>query len=129
MGCLRNVMPLSYVARALVASGTSSSDSKFDDQMLRQARTVHNAVGVCPDGGHYHFLPDGSRVECTTHGSPLNPKQRHVPDEDSPVARFAQQLQELNISVNFQEAGMRALVTIDRRVPQTPAKESGKGTR
>lgn len=127
--CLRNVMPLSYVARALVASGVSPSDSKFDEQMIQQAKRIQNAHAVCPDGGHYQVLPDGTRVECTAHGSPFNPRQRHVPEDDSAVARFAQQLQELNISVNFQEEGMRALVTIDRRVPQTPMKGSVKGTR
>ena len=110
--CLKNLGPLSSVARAATASDESGvSAARIGDQ----ADALHGVHFFCPDGGRYELLPDGQQIVCSVHGSVLSPRQMPGPAAGSPAGRIMDDFGGITTALTFLEDGLHAVVTIRRK--------------
>jgi hypothetical protein len=102
--CLNNLSPLSNIARA-----------NIDGQNVwRLADKFYGTHFFCPEGGHYELAVDGKTVNCSVHGSVLNPRQALTPDENGSMGKLMSTFQGMTAAVTFTDEGLRAVVTVDR---------------
>ena len=130
--CLRNLGPLSSVARAFGSqeSGVRSQEpgrkepssppetkaDKKDDlsrRIHREADRLHTTHFFCPDGGQYRLAPDGKSMMCSIHGSTASPRQPQEPQGalGDLLDRFCGML----ATLTFREDGLHATITIERK--------------
>ena len=107
--CLKNLGPLSSVARAATASNQSGVGA------TRIADGLHGVHFFCPDGGRYELQPDGQSVICSVHGSVMSPRQMPSPSADSPAGRLMDDFGGITAALTFLEDGLHAVVTIQRK--------------
>jgi hypothetical protein len=112
MACLKNLGPLSAVARA--AAAASDGPAKAAD-VCRQADALHAVHFFCPDGGQYVVSADGKEVTCSVHGDALAPKQLLAPAPQSPTGRLMKEFGGATAELTFLEDGLHAVITIDRK--------------
>ena len=110
--CLKNLGPLSSVARAAAASNQSSASAA---QIADQADALHGVHFFCPDGGRYELQPDGQSVICSVHGSVLAQRQMPAPAAGSPAGRLMEDFGGITTALTFLEDGLHAVVTIQRK--------------
>jgi hypothetical protein len=117
LACLENLAPLYGVARALRAEGgLAESDAAAADEALRAA--AERVLGVrhfCPEGGRYRLAQGGRRMECTLHGHTALSRQGLAPRADHALARLLAELRTVTAVATFEEEGLRAVLTIERR--------------
>jgi hypothetical protein len=116
--CLKNLGPLSGIARAYGATG---------DQLVDIPKQMYGVKYYCPEGGHYeavhgesvHGNGNGSQprssVRCSIHGTAAEPLQATAPEEDSQLDRLLSQFTGLTAALTFTEEGLRAVLRIDRK--------------
>ena len=111
--CLKNLGPLSGVARAYGGTGKQTVDAAND---------LYGVRYFCPEGGHYTVVhSDGTRtippnrMHCSIHGSADAPRQAPAPARDSPLDRLLSEFTGLTAALTFTEEGLRAVLRIDRK--------------
>lgn len=106
LACLNNLGLLADLARAV------NEDSE-QTQLERLARQVFRAEYECPCGGSYAVDSDGARLHCSVHGSPAAPRQ---PSQTgvSAIRKLTQDLNDVQLQIQFLEDGLHATVTIKR---------------
>jgi hypothetical protein len=111
--CLKNIGPLTGVARATNADG---------DQLLDNAKQMVGVQYFCPEGGHYETVPaqgNGpqwhSSVRCTIHGTAAEPRQATAPEKGSELDRLLSQFTGLTAALTFTEEGWRARMELQRK--------------
>jgi hypothetical protein len=110
--CLKNLGPLSSVARAATASNQSGSGAA---QIADQADALHGVHFFCPDGGRYELLPGGREIVCSVHGSVMSPRQMTAPAAGSPAGRLMDDFGGITTALTFLEDGLHAVVSIRRK--------------
>jgi hypothetical protein len=115
--CLNNLGPLTDVARALASSRDASAPAgeALDRALLETAGRLHAVRYYCPEGGAYHFSPEGREVACSVHGTAAKPRQPPAPSEQSAAARAMSSFKGLTASLTFMEDGLHATLVIDRK--------------
>ena len=86
-----------------------------DAALMGRVAKVYGARPFCPDGGTYTLSADGRTCSCSVHGSILEPRQPAAPADGSATGRLLKSLAGVRATLTFEEDGLRAVVTIDRR--------------
>jgi hypothetical protein len=110
--CLKNLGPLSSVARAATGSGEAAADAA---EIGAEADALHGVHFFCPDGGRYEPLSDGREIVCSVHGSVMSPRQMPAPADNSPMGRLMDNFGGITTALTFLEDGLHAVVTIQRK--------------
>jgi hypothetical protein len=111
--CLKNLGPLSSLARA-VASSHGHEGSATLDELAEYAERIYDVHHFCPDGGAYHTAADGRSVECSIHGTVREPRQPAAPAAASELGQLLRQFRDLTVMLTFLDDGLHAVVTLDR---------------
>ena len=110
--CLKNLGPLSSVARAATASNESGvSAARIRDQ----ADLLHGVHFFCPDRGRYELRTDGPEIVCSVHGSVMSGRQMPAPAAGSPAGRLMDDFGGITTALTFLEDGLHAVMTIQRK--------------
>jgi hypothetical protein len=114
--CLRNLGPLSSVARAIAGPANKIEAEKRGElapQIHLQADQLHTTHFFCPDGGQYQLASDGKSMMCTIHGSAASPRQ---PQElQGALGNLLASFSDMTATLTFREDGLHATVTIERK--------------
>ena len=86
-----------------------------DAALMGRVAKVYGARPFCPDGGTYTLSADGRTCSCSAHGTVLDPRQPAAPAEASATGRLLKTLAGVRATLTFEEDGLRAVVTIDRK--------------
>jgi hypothetical protein len=111
--CLKNLGPLSSLARA-VASSHGHDGSATLGELAEYAARIYDVHHFCPDGGAYHTAADGRSVECSIHGTVREPRQPAAPAAASELGQLLRQFRDLTVMLTFLDDGLHAVVTLDR---------------
>ena len=79
------------------------------------AERLYGVRFFCPEGGRYLLAPDGHTAHCSLHGSVLAPRQPMAPPPDADLGRLLDSFTDMTATLSFQEEGLHATVTIDRK--------------
>ena len=109
IACLDNLGRLGNVARSLPGSATM-------DEVCRCAERLHGAHLFCPEEGRYERAPDGKLMICSLHGSVRSPRQAAAPVKMQAPGNWMSGFAGLEATLTFLEDGLRAVVTIDRKL-------------
>jgi prepilin-type processing-associated H-X9-DG protein len=114
--CLRNVGPLSSIARALTArpAGAAPGAVKLENSLTDLASHFLGCHCFCPEGGHYVLAEDGLSVSCSVHGSGLAPTQPAAPTAASTSDKLLRNFTGLTVSLTFLHDGLHAVVEVKR---------------
>jgi len=115
--CLKNLGPLSNVARAYVAT---RPDALTQDPAKAAAEIVHEAdnlygVHFLPLDGKYLLARDGLSVTHNVYGSPLAPRQPAGLAEGSDTADVVRDFGGATAELTFMEDGLHAVLTLEKR--------------
>jgi hypothetical protein len=114
--CVRNLGPLSSVARAVMAKrGAKLGPAARLRETLDQASRVYGVHFFCPEGGRYEVSADGKHCACSLHGSALDPRQELEPNEDRGPQKLAERLRTVTATLTFLEDGLHAVLVVERR--------------
>jgi len=118
--CLNNLGSLSNAARACAAMAPERTRDKRQSAALTPeiqdlAERLYGVRFFCPEGGRYLLAPDGHTAHCSLHGSVLAPRQPMAPPPDADLGRLLDSFTEMTATLTFQEEGLHAAVTIDRK--------------
>ncbi len=110
--CLRNLGPMSSVARALRAEKPEGDLARPVQQTADRLYAVHF---FCPEGGRYFPSPDGKTCSCSVHGSAESQQQPLAPNEAAGPGKALQNFGGLTASLTFLEDGLHAVLVLDRK--------------
>ncbi len=110
--CLRNLGPMTSVARALRAEKTEGDLASPTQQTADRLYAVHF---FCPDGGRYVPSADGKTCSCSIHGNADNPRQTLAPSEAAGPGKAMQHFGGLTATLTFLEDGLHAVLVLDRK--------------
>jgi hypothetical protein len=110
--CLRNLGPVTSVARALRAEKPEGDLARETQQTADRLYAVHF---FCPDGGRYVPSADGKACSCSIHGSAEHPRQPLAPNEATGPGKAMQHFGGLTATLNFLEDGLHAVLVLDRQ--------------
>jgi hypothetical protein len=86
-----------------------------DGALMKRVTQVYGARPFCPDGGTYALSADGRTCTCSVHGTELDPRQPAAPTDASATGRLLKSLAGVRATLTFEDDGLRAVVTIDRK--------------
>jgi hypothetical protein len=111
--CLRNIGPLSSIARAVTAKQASGGEAEVPHLLdeITQSLGYHC---FCPEGGHYGVSANGTSVTCSVHGSGQSPRQPAEPAEKSTPNKLLKDFKGMTVSLTFLSDGLHAVVEIKR---------------
>jgi hypothetical protein len=72
----------------------------------------------CPEHGTYELSADGLHVNCSVHGTALEPRQPLRPSPDSRLGELMHQLREVRLVLSFLEDGLHGVVDLEIQEPQ-----------
>lgn len=111
--CLKNLGPLSGIARAYGATG---------EQALAVASDLRGVQYFCPEGGHYEVVAADSddpnsrqHLRCSIHGDANAPRQPKAPVQNSQLDRLLSEFTGATATLTFTEEGLRAVLRVDRQ--------------
>jgi hypothetical protein len=110
--CLRNLGPMSSVARALRAEKPEGDLARPVQQTADRLYAVHF---FCPEGGRYLPSPDGKTCSCTVHGTAERQEQPLAPNETGGPGKALQNFGGLTASLTFLEDGLHAVLVLNRK--------------
>jgi len=114
--CIRNIGPFQSMARAVLAEGgTGELDRARTDQLVEQ---IYGMQLQCPEHGTYELSADGLHVNCSVHGTALEPRQPLRPSPDSRLGELMHQLREVRLVLSFLEDGLHGVVDLEIQEPQ-----------
>jgi hypothetical protein len=108
--CHANLSQLTNVSR-----GWNDRAVAPDGPLMKRVAQVYGARPFCPDGGTYTLSADGRTCSCSVHGTELEPRQPAGPTDGSATGRLFKSLAGVRATLTFEEDGLRAVVTIDRK--------------
>ena len=114
--CLRNLGPLSSVARAIAgdpAKINSDKRGELSRQICLQADQLHTTHFFCPDGGEYVLAADGKSMLCSVHGTAAEPRQ--LQESQGTLGDLLARFSGMTATLTFREDGLHAVVTIERK--------------
>jgi hypothetical protein len=111
--CLRNLGPMSSVARALRAQ--KPGDGDLGKELQQTADRLYAVHFFCPDGGKYVPSADGRSCSCSVHGSAEDQRQLLAPNEAAGPSKVLQHFGGLGATLTFLEDGLHAVVVVDRK--------------
>jgi hypothetical protein len=109
--CLDNLSQVANVSRGWNDRAGATPDRALLDRVTR----VYGARPFCPDGGTYTLSADGRTCSCGVHGSVREPRQPAAPADASATGRLLKTLGGVRATLTFEEDGLRAVVTVDRK--------------
>ncbi len=99
-----------------VATGWNDrKPAMLDAALLDRAARVYGARPFCPDGGKYELSAEGRTCRCSVHGGPDDPRQPAGPSAASSTGRLLKTFGGLNAAIRFEDDGLHAIVTVDRK--------------
>jgi hypothetical protein len=110
--CLRNLRPMTSVARALRAEKPEGDLTKETQRTADRLYAVHF---FCPDGGRYVPSADGKTCSCSVHGSAEHQQQPLAPIEAAGSGKALQNFGGLTATLTFLEDGLHAVVVLERK--------------
>ena len=108
--CHDNLSLLSNVSR-----GWNDRAATPDAALMGRVAKVYGARPFCPDGGTYTLSADGRTCTCSVHGTAMEPRQPAGPADTSATGRLLKSMSGVRATLTFEEDGLRAVVTIDRK--------------
>ena len=103
--CNRNISSISNLVKLYGV--------KIDD-VPRLSEAKYGVQYFCPDEGDYRFDPELNQVVCSMHGNREQSRQSPHPDRKASFARFIENLDELTVSLRFQDDALLTTVEIAR---------------
>jgi hypothetical protein len=102
---VRGDMLLGYeeAARRACLRGLSQHEGWLDGE----ERRVLGRMATCPDGGVHSPREKEAGFRCSLHGSPERPWQPPAPPAANPTMRLLEKLEELTITLRFEDEGLR----------------------
>jgi len=86
-----------------------------DADLLTRVQRVYGVRAIHPEGGKFVLSKDGRAFESTLYGTPEVPRQPMRPLPGTPGDRMIRGFGGLNAGLTFEEDGLRAVMTIDRK--------------
>jgi hypothetical protein len=108
--CLRNLGPVSSVARA-VRAAKPDAEGDLAKETLQTADSLYAVHFYCPEGGHYVPAADGKSCSCSVHGTADTPRQPLAPRTAGALQTFGG----LTATLTFLEDGLHAVVILERK--------------
>lgn len=108
IACLKNLGPLSAVARAFGSAASAET-------IRREADAAYAVHFFCPDGGLYELTSDGKHMACSVHGTSAEPRQPAAPVSESPLGKLLDEFSGATAAITFLEDGLHAVLTIQRK--------------
>lgn len=109
--CNRNISSISNLVKLYGV--------KIDD-VPRLSEAKYGVRYFCPDDGDYRFDAEQNQVVCSVHGNREQSRQNPHPDRKASFARFIENLDELAVSLRFQEDAPLTTVEIVRSEKAKP---------
>ena len=128
--CLRNLGPLSSVARSFRSQESENRNQQPENQQSGnrnpgsekepenkadlsrrihlEADRLHTTHFFCPDGGQYRLAPDGKSMMCTIHGSAASPRQPQEPQ--GALGDLLNRFSGMTATLTFREDGLHAVL-------------------
>jgi hypothetical protein len=110
--CLRNLGPMTSVARALRAEKPEGDLARQTQQTADRLYAVHF---FCPEGGRYVPSADGKTCSCSIHGNAESQRQPLAPNEAGGPGKALQNFGGLTATLTFLEDGLHAVLVLDRK--------------
>jgi Protein of unknown function (DUF1559) len=111
--CHRNLSMLANVYRGW--NDRQAQDEAPDAALVERVARLYGVRPFCPDGGKYTLSADGKSCQCSVHGDSRDPRQPAAPTENSATARLLKTFGGLRASLTFEQDGLRAVVTLERK--------------
>jgi hypothetical protein len=121
--CLRNLGPMSSVARALRAEKPEGELGRQDkpgapatgSPVQQTADRLYAVHFFCPEGGRYLPSADGKTCSCSVHGNAERQRQPLAPNEAAGPGKALQNFGGLTATLTFLEDGLHAVLVLDRK--------------
>jgi hypothetical protein len=91
------------------------------DEVPRLSEAKYGVQYFCPDDGDYRFDAEQNQVVCSVHGNREQSRQNPHPDRKASFARFIENLDELTVSLRFQDDALLTTVEIVRSAKEAAA--------
>jgi hypothetical protein len=108
--CLRNLGPISSVARAVRAE-KPDAPGELAQESVQAADHLYAVHFYCPEGGRYVPAADGKTCSCSVHGNTESSRQPLAPRTAGPLQTFGG----LTATLTFLEDGLHAVVILERK--------------
>ena len=103
--CHRNIVSIYNLHRLY--------DAPMDD-LAELSEAKYGVRYLCPDNGEYSFDGERNEVVCSVHGNREHSQQNPVLNPDSSFARFIDSLDEIVVSLRFEDDALISTLEIQR---------------
>jgi hypothetical protein len=103
--CNRNISSIQNLVKLY---GVTTAD------LPRLSEAKYGVRYFCPDDGDYRFDAERNRVDCSVHGNREQSRQNRRPDHRASFARFIENIDELTLTLRFQDDALLTTIEIQR---------------